>query len=64
VKENKSPWAKPVVVAPTKNMSGAWNDLSDTFKYHGMNTKTVREKYPTFTAEDIHAKMDGATIFS
>lgn len=64
VKEIKSPWAAPVVVAPKKDETGAWNDLRYAIDYRGLNAKTVRDQYPTPVAEEILAKMDGATIFS
>ena len=61
VREINSPYAAPVVVAPKKDESGAWSDLRYAIDYRGLNEKTVRDQYPCPTAEEIMARMEGAT---
>ena len=64
VKEVNSPYAAPVVVAPKKGETGAWDSLRYAIDYRMLNSKTVRDMYPCPTAEEILAKMEGATRFS
>ena len=64
VKETRSPYAAPVVVAPKKDETGAWNDLRYAVDYRGLNDRTIRDSYPSPTAEEIMARMQGASLFS
>jgi hypothetical protein len=56
-------WAAPVVIAPKEDESGALNELRYAIDKSGLNAKTARELYPTHTAKEVLAKMDGTTIF-
>eukprot|EP00873_Tetraselmis_striata_P017409 jgi/Tetstr1/437673/TSEL_026340.t1 len=64
VGEIESPYAAPVIVAPKKDEHGAWTDLRYAVDYRGLNERTIRDRYPCPTADELMTRMEGASGFT
>jgi len=64
IQPSQSPWAAPVLFAKKKDAGPGTGGLRFCIDYRGLNNVTVDDTYPQPVAEDLFARLQGATIFT
>ena len=64
IQPSQSPWAAPVLFAKKKDSCPGTAGLRFCIDYRGLNNVTEDDTYPLPVAENLFARLRGATVFS